>query len=168
MATACDAVLPKQPYAFTPLASLPTTAARTPTASTMTLATILIIESVLSKLNLLPSQLEALKVQGFITSERRRRRGLVYRLHFRMAGQQISRYLSTDPQVAAALQEFLTRHQVERRLKRRIRTRIRNVTTLVRAIKSHLGSQRTELGLHVPGLSSRQRRNGGQGANAHN
>src|SRR5436190_13025049 len=85
MATACDAVLPKQPYAFTPLASLPTTAARAPTASTMTLATILIIESVLSKLNLLPSQLEALKVQGFITSERRRRRGLVYRLHFRMA-----------------------------------------------------------------------------------
>jgi hypothetical protein len=110
-----------------------------------------LVPPALSELGLSADELGALRRCGFITSQRRGRQRLVYKLRSRIAGKQFTRSLGTDGRRAEAVRAAVTTWQASRLIERRITRRGREFAALLRSFKSHLAKSVASAGLAFRG-----------------
>ncbi len=111
----------------------------------------------LARLRLEQEALEALRRGGFVA--RQHRRGRVYfRLRFRVGGRQVTRYLGSDPQVAAQVERALEQWQQARRLDLELGRLAREANRKLRRAKQQLMPEVRTYGLYFHGLSVRRKR----------
>jgi hypothetical protein len=111
-----------------------------------------------SALNLTDAEWEAVQQQGFVSRKSRGRRGTVYLLRFRLHGKQVARYLGTNQQQVQAIQQALKTCQRPRALRRRLRNRIRQMRSLLSAIKPQIEPYAQATGHYFHGHTLRRRR----------
>src|SRR6185295_4287514 len=87
---------------------------------------------VLEELGLTRDEVAALKRQGFVSAEPRRKNIQIFKLRFRMSGRQQVRYLGCDPAVAAAVERELRGLQRAKHVDKKLRSRNRQASEFLR------------------------------------
>jgi hypothetical protein len=111
----------------------------------------------LAQLGLGADELEALRRGGFVARERRRGR-VYYRLRFRVAGTQVTRYLGSNPDFALQVRRAIEQWQVPRRLDLQLGRLAREASRRLRRAKQRLAPEMRTHGLVFHGLSIRRKR----------
>lgn len=111
----------------------------------------------LNQLSLDDAERVAVRSNGFIACEQRRY-SRVYKLRFRVQGQQRVRYLGIDPAAAELLQKELAVWQAGPRAERALREAERNARQAIREIKSRLEPDVVAAGLKFHGRTIRRPR----------
>jgi hypothetical protein len=112
----------------------------------------------LADLGLSAEELDVLKHQGFVTAEFRGRFGPYFRLHFRIAGRQTTRYVGRDPDVAHRIRRELEELQRVERHRRRLDQLAEVARRSLRAAKARLEPLMRAAGWHYHGLAIRRAR----------
>jgi hypothetical protein len=115
-------------------------------------------QRLLANLGLTLDELAALRRQGFVIREPRRRGNAVFKLRFRLAGRQRVIYLGTDPEQAEAVERELAEWQHSRRQSLEFARAHRTVAHALRASKSRLEPLLEQAGYHFHGRAVRRRR----------
>ena len=111
--------------------------------------------NLLNCLGLTEDQIAALRQQGFVARERRHGRSEVFKLRFRINGQQQVRYLGTSPLEATRVALALKALQKAKRLRREMQRLQRESQAVLKATKKLLGPALEAAGFRFHGLSVR-------------
>ena len=113
----------------------------------------------LAKLNLSQGEFDALRRQGFVSCERRRRNSRVYKLRFRFRGSQRVVYLGVDLLLADAVRAELAQWQQPRRAQLCCAQTVREASRNLKRTKNFLVNPLAERGYYFHGNAIRRRRN---------
>ena len=114
------------------------------------------LPGLLGRLGLAPEDVAALARQGFVAADRRVGGRRYFRLCWRAAGQQRTRYLG-DAERASQARRELALLQRERTAERELARLRRDARRLLRASKAELAARLKDRGLHFHGLAIRRR-----------
>jgi len=117
------------------------------------------VPAALAGLKLETRELQALRHQGFVSRERRGSCS-VYRLRFRVDGRQVTRYVGTDVENAAEVQQSLAEWQAERSLDLELGRLAREAGRKLTRAKQQLTEQLASRGFGFHGLNVRRARSG--------
>lgn len=112
----------------------------------------------LSSLGLLADQIAVLRYQGFVSCERHHGRSEVFKLRFRINGQQQVRYLGTSPLEAARVARAVKALQRATRLQREMQKLQQESRAGLKAAKRLLSPVLKAAGYQFHGLSVRHSR----------
>jgi len=113
---------------------------------------------IFDELGLTPEELDSLRRQGFVASERRGPACIVFKLRFRMGGRQVVRYLGTDRDWADTVRRALSAWQSPQHAQRLLRQTERDSRRLLRSVKLRLIQAVEAAGLKFHGRQIRRPR----------
>ena len=105
-------------------------------------------------------EIAAIKLQGFVSTERRGPDMTIFKLRFRLAGRQRVKYLGTDRAAAAIFRDALLRLQQSRRLDGELRYLSRQASKLLQFCKQVLQPGMEQTGFKFHGRALRRTRRG--------
>jgi hypothetical protein len=111
----------------------------------------------LSRLHLAPIELEALRIQGHVSCERRGN-GQIFKLRFRVRNKQVVRYISSSRERADEVVNELESLQRDRALDLALYRTMKLATQALRNGKKSLEPMISKFGLHFHGYELRRRK----------
>jgi hypothetical protein len=108
------------------------------------------------ELGIPPIEVDAIQRQGFVASEQRGNKTLVYKLRFRIDGRQRVCYLGTDAGYAARVSAALRALQQQRTFEWRMGARAAELRSILRTIKPRLAPHAAASGLQFHGRRLRR------------
>ena len=119
-------------------------------------------EAVFAALGLCEEAIAALQHQGYVTSEKRRKTSVVFKLRYRLHGQQRVCYIGTDPLFAATIVQALDVHQRMRQIEATLRTLAAQSRRSLRENKQKLAPLVEQAGWKFHGRDLRRPRGSGK------
>src|SRR5690606_29089829 len=101
-------------------------------------------------------EIAALRQNGTLTSERRGRNTVIFKLRFRLAARQHVKYLGTDQRLVEQIRAELSDLQAAERRSRRLRRLDGQARALLRAVKLQLAAPLDQAGLKFRGRTIRR------------